>query len=173
MNILNEGGAAVDAVEVAIRVLEDKEITNAGFGSNLSMDGAVECDATIIDHYGRSGAVGAVSRKSASCLSHRSSSSLTVARGPAPNPPCSPYPGLFHKTSLTEARTAQSSSWSWGHRLCSISSSSRRSSRPPHIQRRTRSLEQMGSRPKDCREQSAGNYPRAGKLWILIASCSG
>ncbi|KAI4239848.1 MAG: hypothetical protein LQ352_007764 [Teloschistes flavicans] len=62
MNILNEGGAAVDAVEVAIRVLEDKEITNAGFGSNLSMDGAVECDATIIDHYGRSGAVGAVSQ---------------------------------------------------------------------------------------------------------------
>ncbi|KAL8686374.1 MAG: hypothetical protein Q9218_007151 [Villophora microphyllina] len=60
MNVLNEGGAAVDAVEVAIRVLEDKEITNAGFGSNLSMDGTVECDATIIDHYGRSGAVGAV-----------------------------------------------------------------------------------------------------------------
>ncbi|KAL9576140.1 MAG: hypothetical protein Q9212_007350 [Teloschistes hypoglaucus] len=60
MNVLNEGGAAVDAVEVAVRVLEDKEITNAGFGSNLSMDGTVECDATIVDHYGRSGAVGAV-----------------------------------------------------------------------------------------------------------------
>ncbi|KAL8737217.1 MAG: hypothetical protein Q9181_001901 [Wetmoreana brouardii] len=50
----------VDAVEVAIRVLEDMEITNAGYGSNLSMDGTVECDATIVDHYGRSGAVGAV-----------------------------------------------------------------------------------------------------------------
>ncbi|KAI4094386.1 MAG: hypothetical protein L6R37_007259 [Teloschistes peruensis] len=60
MNVLNEGGAAVDAVEVAVRVLEDKEITNAGFGSNLSMEGTVECDATIMDHYGRSGAVGAV-----------------------------------------------------------------------------------------------------------------
>lgn len=60
MTFLNNGGSAVDAVEIAIRVLEDKEITNAGFGSNLAMDGTVECDATIIDHYGRSGAVGAV-----------------------------------------------------------------------------------------------------------------
>ncbi|KAL8798068.1 MAG: hypothetical protein Q9182_006979 [Xanthomendoza sp. 2 TL-2023] len=60
MNVLSEGGGAVDAVEVAIRVLEDKEITNAGYGSNLSLEGTVECDATIVDHYGRSGAVGAV-----------------------------------------------------------------------------------------------------------------
>ncbi|KAL8681601.1 MAG: hypothetical protein Q9186_002270 [Xanthomendoza sp. 1 TL-2023] len=63
MNVLSEGSGAVDAVEVAIRVLEDKEITNAGYGSNLSLDGTVECDATIVDHYGRSGAVGAVGRK--------------------------------------------------------------------------------------------------------------
>ncbi|KAL8996751.1 MAG: hypothetical protein Q9169_003822 [Polycauliona sp. 2 TL-2023] len=60
MNVLSEGGGAVDAVEIAIRVLEDKEITNAGYGSNLSLDGTVECDATIVDHFGRSGAVGAV-----------------------------------------------------------------------------------------------------------------
>ncbi|KAL8666636.1 MAG: hypothetical protein Q9168_007427 [Polycauliona sp. 1 TL-2023] len=60
MNVLSEGGGAVDAVEVAIRVLEDKEICNAGYGSNLSLDGTVECDATIVDHFGRSGAVGAV-----------------------------------------------------------------------------------------------------------------
>lgn len=63
MTLLSEGGGAVDAVEMAIRVLEESEITNAGYGSNLSLDGNVECDATIVDHYGRSGAVGAVGRE--------------------------------------------------------------------------------------------------------------
>lgn len=66
MSLLSEGGGAVDAVEMAIMVLEEKEITNAGYGSNLSLDGTVECDATIVDHYGRSGAVGAVARMSPS-----------------------------------------------------------------------------------------------------------
>ncbi|MCJ1309865.1 hypothetical protein MMC25_003526 [Agyrium rufum] len=60
MTFLRNGGSAVDAVEVAIRVLEDQEITNAGYGSNLAMDGTVECDASIVDHFGRSGAVAAL-----------------------------------------------------------------------------------------------------------------
>src|ERR1700761_1543219 len=60
MAILKNGGKATDAVEMAIRLLEDKEITNAGYGSNLTMEGEVECDATLVDHYGRSGAVGAM-----------------------------------------------------------------------------------------------------------------
>ncbi|RMD43593.1 hypothetical protein DV735_g1521, partial [Chaetothyriales sp. CBS 134920] len=60
MVVLKNGGAATDAVEIAIRVLEDREITNAGFGSNLTIHGDVECDATMVDHLGRSGAVGAV-----------------------------------------------------------------------------------------------------------------
>ncbi|KAF1989287.1 N-terminal nucleophile aminohydrolase [Aulographum hederae CBS 113979] len=62
MAILRNGGTSVDAVEMAIKVLEDREITNAGYGSNLSMDGVVECDASIVDHHGRSGGVGAVAQ---------------------------------------------------------------------------------------------------------------
>ncbi|KAF4625781.1 hypothetical protein G7Y89_g12383 [Cudoniella acicularis] len=62
MRILRAGGTAVDAVEAAIKVLEDKEITNAGYGSNLSIEGIVECDATIVDHLGRSGACGATAQ---------------------------------------------------------------------------------------------------------------
>lgn len=64
ITILKNGGTAIDAAELAVRVLEDREITNAGYGSNLTMEGKVECDATMVDHLGRSGAVGAVSRQS-------------------------------------------------------------------------------------------------------------
>lgn len=58
MKFLKAGGTAVDAIEAAIKCLEDKEITNAGYGSNLSINGIVEGDATVVDHLGRSGACG-------------------------------------------------------------------------------------------------------------------
>lgn len=63
MAFLKSGGTAVDAVEAALMVLEDNPITNAGFGSNLNAKGVVEGDASIVDHNGLSGAVGAVPSK--------------------------------------------------------------------------------------------------------------
>ncbi|GAY24550.1 isoaspartyl peptidase/L-asparaginase family protein [Sphingobium fuliginis] len=56
--VLQFGGCAVAAVEAAIRVLENDSIFNAGFGSVLNADGAVEMDAAIMD--GRDLSVGAV-----------------------------------------------------------------------------------------------------------------
>ncbi|KAK6920160.1 Peptidase T2, asparaginase 2 [Dillenia turbinata] len=57
--LLRQGsGQCVEAVSAAITVLEDDPCTNAGRGSNLTEDGHVECDASVMD--GDSGAFGAV-----------------------------------------------------------------------------------------------------------------
>ncbi|KAK1425219.1 hypothetical protein QVD17_20566 [Tagetes erecta] len=58
-SILRTGcGGCVDAVSAAIETLENDPCTNAGRGSNLTEDGHVECDASVMD--GNSGAFGAV-----------------------------------------------------------------------------------------------------------------
>lgn len=58
-SVLRKGsGGCMDAVSAAIQVLEDDPSTNAGRGSNLTEDGHVECDASIME--GDSGAFGAV-----------------------------------------------------------------------------------------------------------------
>lgn len=60
--ILRGGGSALDAVEAAIRALEEHPRFNAGYGSALTEAGTVECDASIMEGDGlRAGAVGAVS----------------------------------------------------------------------------------------------------------------
>ncbi len=56
--VLAGGGAALDAVEAAVRVLEDDPNFNAGRGSVLTYDGKIEMDASIMD--GRTRAAGAV-----------------------------------------------------------------------------------------------------------------
>ncbi|KAI9020688.1 nucleophile aminohydrolase [Phycomyces nitens] len=62
IRVLKKGGCAIDAVAAAIAVLEDDPITNAGCGSNLTFDGKVECDASLMNGKGGDfGAIGAVS----------------------------------------------------------------------------------------------------------------
>lgn len=61
--ILNAQGSAMDAVEAAVRILEDCPVLDAGRGSVLDATGNIEMDALIMD--GRTldiGAVGAVQR---------------------------------------------------------------------------------------------------------------
>lgn len=60
--ILQQGGAALDAVEAAVVGLEDNPLFNAGTGSTLNSLGKIEMDAAIMEgHSLRAGAVAAVS----------------------------------------------------------------------------------------------------------------
>jgi len=56
--ILAAGGSALDAVEAAARLLEEDPMFNAGRGSVLTAEGAIELDAAIMD--GRERRAGAV-----------------------------------------------------------------------------------------------------------------
>src|SRR5207244_1119883 len=56
--ILQGGGSSLDAVEAAVRVLEDDPHFNAGRGSVFTSAGAIELDAAIMD--GKTLAAGAV-----------------------------------------------------------------------------------------------------------------
>jgi beta-aspartyl-peptidase (threonine type) len=57
--ILEKRESAIDAVEAAVRVLEEDESFNAGRGSVLTATGCIELDAAIMD--GRNRSAGAVS----------------------------------------------------------------------------------------------------------------
>ncbi|KIJ67970.1 hypothetical protein HYDPIDRAFT_180069 [Hydnomerulius pinastri MD-312] len=55
------GANALSIVEKAITILEDEDCLNAGYGSNLTFEGTVECDAAIMDgQSGDFGSTGAV-----------------------------------------------------------------------------------------------------------------
>lgn len=56
--LLSQGRSALEACEAAVRVMEDDTIFDAGTGSHLTADGAVELDAALMD--GRSLRYGAV-----------------------------------------------------------------------------------------------------------------
>jgi L-asparaginase / beta-aspartyl-peptidase len=58
--ILRRGGCALDAVVAAVVCLEDDPLFNAGTGSALTLDGQVECDASLMRGDGGAGAVAGV-----------------------------------------------------------------------------------------------------------------
>jgi beta-aspartyl-peptidase (threonine type) len=61
--VLEAGGAALDAIEEAVVVMEDDETFDAGRGSFLNRDGRVQMDALIMDGATlRAGGVGCVER---------------------------------------------------------------------------------------------------------------
>jgi beta-aspartyl-peptidase (threonine type) len=62
-NVLTIGGTAIDAVEQAIRIMEDDPTFDAGYGSHLNLVGRVELDASIMSGKDlKCGAVAAVQR---------------------------------------------------------------------------------------------------------------
>src|SRR5713226_10362443 len=56
--ILQKGGSALDAVEAAVRSLEDNPNYNAGTGASLNNDGSIQLDAGMME--GQTLRVGAV-----------------------------------------------------------------------------------------------------------------
>jgi beta-aspartyl-peptidase (threonine type) len=85
--ILKRGGTCLDAVEAAVRALEDSPLFNAGRGAVLTSDGGVELDAAIMDGATRrAGAVAAVKRlrnpiSAARLIMEKSPHVLMVAEG--------------------------------------------------------------------------------------------
>lgn len=47
--LMKDDGTALDAVEIAVRSMEDNEYFNAGYGSVLNLDGEIEMCASIMD----------------------------------------------------------------------------------------------------------------------------
>ena len=82
---LRRGAPAIEAIVAAIRVLEDDPSCNAGLGSNLTRQGTVECDASVMDGasgaWGGCGATGDVSNPVA--LAHNLLAGQLNGAGPA------------------------------------------------------------------------------------------
>ena len=86
-DILNNGGSSLDAVEIAVKVLEDCPLYNAGKGSVFTAEGRVELDASIMNGVNLSaGAVAEVTNiknpiSAARAVMEKSEHVLLVGRG--------------------------------------------------------------------------------------------
>ncbi len=61
--VLNNHGSSLDAVIQAVKILENSELFNAGYGSVLTQAGTVELDASIMDGNSlKAGTVAGISR---------------------------------------------------------------------------------------------------------------
>ncbi|CAG9823589.1 unnamed protein product [Phaedon cochleariae] len=49
VQVMKEGGTAMEAIQAAVIILENDPLTNCGFGSNLTLEGMVENDASVMD----------------------------------------------------------------------------------------------------------------------------
>jgi L-asparaginase / beta-aspartyl-peptidase len=77
--VLQDGKTGLDAVEIAIRILEDSPLFNAGKGAVFTADGKNELDASIMDGKGlRAGAVAGL---------HRVKNPISLARKVMENSP--------------------------------------------------------------------------------------
>ncbi|KZC05879.1 PREDICTED: threonine aspartase 1-like [Dufourea novaeangliae] len=88
MKNLRSGGNTLDAIVETIMILEDSPLTNAGFGSNLTLEGTVECDASVMDgttlQFGAVGAVSGIKNPVllAKCLCEQQSIKIAYGRIP-------------------------------------------------------------------------------------------
>lgn len=141
MRVLRTGGCAEDAVEIAIKILEDREITNAGYGSNLPIDGHAECDAIMIDHLGRSGACGAVAREQT--LRNTETRELMLCRDQEPRFTRSNHTRWLYKGAEPSPRPTKPARRSGRNRLCSRERHASLATRRTDFSWRFRTLEAM------------------------------
>jgi beta-aspartyl-peptidase (threonine type) len=124
--VLDLGGSSLDAVNTAVRLLEDDPLFNAGRGAALTRDGAAELDASIMDgRQQRAGAVACVRTVKnpidlARCVMDRSPHVLLVGAGAeafALEQGFAPVPNEYFQT---DERRRQLESAQRGHRISEL-----------------------------------------------------
>jgi beta-aspartyl-peptidase (threonine type) len=58
--LLRQSANAIEAVVAAVKIMEDNPLFNAGTGSDLTIEGLIEMDASLMSHDGRFGGVAGI-----------------------------------------------------------------------------------------------------------------